>query len=78
MKTSIKLPKMGDTVDEVVILEWSVNVGDTVKVGDPLMRVETDKVDAELPSPVDGVILELLVAPDDEVTVGTVVCTIET
>ncbi len=78
MKTSIKLPRMGDTVDEVVILEWSVNVGDTVKVGDPLMRVETDKVDAELPSPVDGVILELLVAPDDEVTVGTVVCTIET
>ena len=78
MKTSIKLPRMGDTVDEVVILEWSVNVGDTVKVGDPLMRVETDKVDAELPSPVDGVILELLVAPDDDVTVGTVVCTIET
>ena len=78
MKTRIKLPKMGDTVDEVVVLEWSVKVGDTVKVGDPLMRVETDKVDAELPSPVDGVVLELLVAEDDDVTVGTVVCTIET
>ena len=78
MKANIKLPKMGETVDEVVIIEWSVNVGDTVKAGDPLMRVETDKVDAELPSPVDGVVLELLVAADDEVTVGTIVCTIET
>ena len=78
MRTSVKLPKMGETVDEVLVLEWAVNVGDTVKIGDPLMRVETDKVDAELPSPVDGVIVELLVAADDEVTVGTVVCTIET
>jgi len=78
MKTRIKLPKMGETVDEVVVLEWSVKVGDTVKAGDPLMQVETDKVDAELPSPVDGVVLELLVAEDDDVTVGTVVCIIET
>lgn len=78
MKTSVKLPKMGETVDEVVILEWAVGVGDAVSVGDPLMRVETDKVDAELPSPVAGVVTELLVAADDEVSAGTVVCTIET
>ena len=78
MQTKVKLPKLGETVDEVLILEWLVAVGDAVSVGDVLMRVETDKVDADLPSPVAGVVVELLVAPDDEVTVGTPVCTIET
>lgn len=78
MRTTVKLPKMGETVDEVVVLEWMVAVGDSVSAGDPLMRVETDKVDADLPSPVAGVVVELLVAPDDEVIVGTPVCTLET
>ena len=78
MRTNIKLPKIGETVDEVVVLEWAVNVGDTVKVGDTLMRVETDKVDTDLPSPVEGVVVELLVAADDDVTVGAPLCIIET
>ena len=78
MRTTVKLPKMGETVGEVVVLEWAVNVGDTVQTGDTLMRVETDKVDADLPAPVAGVVVELLVAADDEITTGTPVCTIET
>ena len=77
MRTTVKLPKMGETVGEVVVLEWAVSVGDTVQPGDTLMRVETDKVDADLPAPVAGVVVELLVAADDEITTGTPVCTIE-
>ena len=72
------MPKLGETVDEVLVLEWSVSVGDAVSVGDSLMIVETDKVEAELPSPVSGTVVELLVEIDDEVSVGTPVCVIET
>ena len=72
------MPKLGDTVDEVLVLEWAVSVGDVVSRGDTLMRVETDKVEADLPSPVAGTVIELLVALDDEVRVGAPVCTIET
>ena len=72
------MPKLGETVDEVLVLEWAVSVGDKVAEGDTLMTVETDKVEAELPSPVAGTVVELLVEIDDEVTVGTPVCIIET
>ena len=78
MRSNVKMPKLGETVDEVLVLEWSVSVGDVVSVGDCLMTVETDKVEAELPSPVAGTVVELLVEIDDEVGVGTPVCTIET
>lgn len=78
MRTKVKLQKMGETVDEVLVLEWVVKVGDSVAEGDTLMRVETDKVDADVPSPVSGTVLELHVAVDDEVSVGTAICTIET
>lgn len=78
MRSNVKMPKLGETVDEVLVLEWSVSVGDVVSAGDSLMTVETDKVEAELPSPVSGTVVELLVEIDDEVSVGTPVCTIET
>ena len=78
MRAKVKLQKMGDTVDEVVVLEWTVGVGDTVAEEDTLMRVETDKIDVDVPSPVAGTVVELLVAVDDEVSVGTPICTIET
>ena len=72
------MPKLGETVDEVLVLEWAVSVGDVVSEGDTLMTVETDKVEADLPAPVSGTVVELLVEIDDEVRVGTPVCTIET
>jgi pyruvate/2-oxoglutarate dehydrogenase complex dihydrolipoamide acyltransferase (E2) component len=77
MRSNVKMPKLGETVDEVLVLEWAVSVGDVVSAGDSLMTVETDKVEAELPSPVAGTVVELLVEIDDEVSVGTPVCTIE-
>ena len=71
------MPKLGETVDEVLIIEWTVSVGDMVSEGDTLLRVETDKVEADLPSPVSGIVVRLLVDIDDEVEVGVPVCTIE-
>ena len=77
MRQTVKMPKLGDTANEVLVLEWSVSVGDTVAAGDVLMRVETDKVEADVPSPVGGTVAELRAAPEDEVAVGTAICVIE-
>lgn len=78
MLVKVKMPKLGETAEQVVVLEWLVAVGQTVAEGEALMRVETDKVDADFPSPAAGVVTELLVAPDDEVEVGDAVCVIQT
>ncbi|WP_420638297.1 biotin/lipoyl-containing protein [Candidatus Poriferisocius sp.] len=77
MRYTVKLPKMGDTTEEVVILQWLAEVGDTVAVGDELLEVETDKVDADVPSPVSGTLVEQLVAVDDEITIGTPIAIID-
>jgi 2-oxoglutarate dehydrogenase E1 component len=58
------------------VLEWLVGVGDEVAVDDGLVEISTDKVDAEVPSPIAGVIREILVQPDETVTTGTVLCRI--
>jgi multifunctional 2-oxoglutarate metabolism enzyme len=72
----VAIPEMGDSVAEGTVLEWLVKVGDTVAQDDPLVEISTDKVDAELPAPVAGTIAEILVEPDETVSVGTVVCRI--
>ncbi|MFC0529307.1 biotin/lipoyl-containing protein [Phytohabitans kaempferiae] len=77
MKVTVKLPRVADTVDEVVIVEWDVSVGATVAVGDTLVRVETDKAVVEVPSPVAGVVSELLVTADDDVTTGQPIAVIQ-
>lgn len=73
----VKLPQLGDTTQEVLITEWLVNVGDDVEPGTALMMVETDKAQAEVPSPFAGRLIEQLVAVDDEISVGTHICVIE-
>ncbi len=73
----VALPEMGDSVVEGTLLEWLVEVGDTVKRDDGLAEISTDKVDAELPSPVDGTVVELIGEPDDTVSVGTVLVRIQ-
>ncbi|MXZ29506.1 MAG: hypothetical protein F4236_01805 [Acidimicrobiia bacterium] len=77
MRQTVKLPKLGDTANEVLVLEWSVAVGDAVAAGGVLMRVETDKVEADVPSPVAGTVAELSVGVEDEVPVGAAICVIE-
>jgi 2-oxoglutarate dehydrogenase E1 component len=66
----IAMPEMGESVTEGIVLEWHVAEGDFVNEGDTVVEVSTDKVDAEVPAPADGVITKLLVAVDDEVPVG--------
>jgi len=78
MRSTIKMPRVADTVDEVVIVEWLVEVGSSVAVGDLLMRVETDKALVEVPCPIAGVLTAQLVAVDDEVITGTLIAQLET
>ena len=66
----IQMPEMGESVTEGIVLEWHVAEGDFVNEGDTVVEVSTDKVDAEVPAPTDGVITKLLVSVDDEVPVG--------
>src|SRR3954469_19411535 len=55
----ITMPKLGETVTEGTVGGWRKQVGDTVEFDDPLFEVSTDKVDSEIPSPYDGVLLEI-------------------
>src|SRR4051812_32337793 len=74
----ISMPEMGESVTEGIVLEWHVAEGDAVSEGDTVVEVSTDKVDAEVPAPADGVITKLLVAVDDEVPVGGPMAEMET
>jgi len=67
----VTMPKLGETVTEGVVSAWLKQVGDTVAFDDPLFEVSTDKVDSEVPSPYDGVLLEILVNTGDTVPIGT-------
>ena len=73
----VAFPEMGDSVADGTVLEWRVKPGDVVGVDDPLVEISTDKVDAELPSPVAGTIAEILVDADETVAVGSVLLRIE-
>ncbi len=74
----IKMPKLGESITEGVILSWSVKVGDSVKEDDVLFEVNTAKVSAEIPSPVAGKVAEIRFKEGDVVPVGTVVALIDT
>jgi pyruvate dehydrogenase E2 component (dihydrolipoamide acetyltransferase) len=67
---TVSMPKLGETVTEGTVGSWLKNVGDEVAFDDPLFEVSTDKVDSEIPSPYDGVILEILVPAGETVPVG--------
>ena len=73
----IKMPKLGESITEGIIISWSVKVGDTIEEDDVLFEVNTAKVSAEIPSPVAGKILEILFNEGDTVPVGTVVAKVE-
>ena len=71
------LPKMGESVDEATIVNWLKNVGDLIKVDDFVVEIATDKVDSEVPSDVNGKIIELCHKVNDVVKVGETICRIE-
>lgn len=67
----VTMPKLGESVTEGTLSQWRKAVGDSVAFDDPLLEVSTDKVDSEIPSPFDGVLLEVLVRDGETVPVGT-------
>ena len=66
----LNLPALGESVTEGTVTRWLKQVGDRVEVDEPLLEVSTDKVDTEIPSPIAGVIEEILVAEDETAEVG--------
>ncbi|MFT4305762.1 MAG: 2-oxoglutarate dehydrogenase, E2 component, dihydrolipoamide succinyltransferase, partial [Microbacterium sp.] len=76
MSTSVVLPALGESVTEGTVTRWLKNVGDTVEVDEGLLEISTDKVDTEIPSPVSGVIEEILVGEDETVEIGAVLAKI--
>jgi len=73
----VKFADIGEGLTEGKVAEVLVKVGDTVKAGDPLFFVETDKVNSEIPSPVDGKIASIAIEADQEIKVGDVVMEID-
>ena len=76
-KKELKLPKMGESVAEATITAWLKEVGDTIEADEAVLEIATDKVDSEVPSEYDGVLVEKLFDVDDVVKVGEVVAIIE-
>src|ERR1039457_806761 len=76
MPTDVVMPQMGESITEGTLTKWLKKVGDTVQRDEPLFEISTDKVDAEIPSPAEGVLQEIKVAEGATVQINTVVAVI--
>lgn len=76
MATTVTMPQLGETVTEGTILSWAKQPGDSIAEDEVLLEISTDKVDTEVPSPVAGTILEILVPEGETVSVGTALAVI--
>ncbi|AVG23893.1 pyruvate dehydrogenase E2 component [Pontimonas salivibrio] len=70
--SDVTLPALGESVTEGTVTRWLKAVGDSIEVDEPLVEISTDKVDTEIPSPVAGIVQEILVQEDETVEVGAV------
>jgi len=70
------MPKLGESVEEATITKWFVNVGDTIEEDQPIVELATDKVDSEIPSPVEGKVIKLNYKENDLVAVGEIIAVI--
>ena len=77
MIIDVVMPKMGESITEGTILEWKKQVGDSIAMDEILLEIGTDKVDSEIPSSAEGVIVEILAKPNDVVEVGKVIAKID-
>jgi pyruvate dehydrogenase E2 component (dihydrolipoamide acetyltransferase) len=78
MRVDVVMPQLGESVVEGIVVKWLVTVGDTVAKDQPLLEISTDKVDAEIPSPEAGTIVEILAKEGDTVPIQEILCRIET
>ncbi len=76
MSTDVVMPQMGESIAEGTIVRWIKNLGDVVERDEPLFEISTDKVDAEIPSPVAGVVIEIRAKEGETVPVNSVVAVI--
>jgi len=76
MPTQVIMPQLGESVVEGTVSRWLKQVGDRVEAYEPLLEVSTDKVDTEIPSPADGIILSILIGEGETVERGTVIALI--
>tara|TARA_B100001093_G_scaffold319454_1_gene304781 strand:+ start:8428 stop:9726 length:1299 start_codon:yes stop_codon:yes gene_type:complete len=72
------MPKMGESVAEATVIKWLKNVGDTIEMDESVLEIATDKVDSEIPSSIEGVLVKQLFNEDDVVLVGQAVAIIDT
>ncbi|MBL0940195.1 MAG: 2-oxo acid dehydrogenase subunit E2 [Gemmatimonadaceae bacterium] len=72
------MPQMGESIAEGTVSRWLKKVGDTIKRDEPIFEISTDKVDAEIPSPSAGTIVEILITEGQTVAINTVVARLET
>ena len=77
MPTDVVMPQMGESIFEGTITRWLKKTGDLVEKDEPLFEISTDKVDAEIPSPVAGILGEIKVGEGETVQINTVVAVIE-
>ena len=77
MIIDVVMPKMGESITEGTILEWKKRVGDSIAMDEILLEIGTDKVDSEIPSIAEGVIIEILAKPNDVIEVGKVIARID-
>ncbi|WP_371800202.1 2-oxo acid dehydrogenase subunit E2 [Streptomyces sp. NBC_01707] len=76
MAVDVTLPPLGESVTEGTVTRWLKQVGEAVEADEPLLEVSTDKVDTEIPSPVSGVLMSIMVAEDDTAEIGATLAVI--
>ena len=72
------MPKMGESVAEATVIKWLKNVGDPIEIDESIIEIATDKVDSEIPSTVDGILIKQLYKEDEVVQIGQAIAIIET
>lgn len=75
--TELKVPTVGESINEVFIGSWLKNEGDSVVIDEPIVEIETDKATLEIPSPVNGIILKTLIKEGDSATIGEIIAQID-
>ncbi|MFH5211429.1 2-oxo acid dehydrogenase subunit E2 [Antrihabitans spumae] len=75
--TTVSMPSLGENVTEGTVTRWLKQPGDTIDIDEPLLEVATDKVDTEIPSPIAGVLTEILAVEDDVIDIGAPLARVE-
>jgi pyruvate dehydrogenase E2 component (dihydrolipoamide acetyltransferase) len=77
-RIDVMMPQMGESIAEGTITKWLKQVGDEIKRDEPILEISTDKVDADIPSPAAGILVEIIAQETETVEVGSVIARIET